>query len=164
MKAKFLAPRLSLNCCVNSSKSLNINDNNFFSFVKMMELGLRCCLNPLKLCLLLSLEIIFICLHLFTETRVICFFFIFICSLDSFFKKRFYSFIFRERGREGEKEGEKHQYVVASCAPPTGDLACNPGMCPRLGIKLLTLMTCRPALNPLSHTSQGWSLYSLQAY
>ena len=30
--------------------------------------------------------------------------------------------IFREEG--------KHQGVVASCAPPTGDLAHNPGMCP----------------------------------
>ena len=27
-------------------------------------------------------------------------------------------FIFRERGREGEREGEKHQYVVPSQAPP----------------------------------------------
>ena len=44
--------------------------------------------------------------------------------------KRFYLFIFRERGREGEREGEKHQCVVASWAPPTGALACNPGMCP----------------------------------
>ena len=39
-------------------------------------------------------------------------------------------FIFRERGRERENEGEKHQCVVATCVPPTGDLACNPGMCP----------------------------------
>ena len=31
---------------------------------------------------------------------------------------------------EGEREGEKHQCVVASRAPPTGDVACNPGMCP----------------------------------
>ena len=31
---------------------------------------------------------------------------------------------------EGEREGEKHQCVVASHVPPTGDLACNPGMCP----------------------------------
>ena len=29
-----------------------------------------------------------------------------------------------------EKKREKHQCVVASHAPPTGDLACNPGMCP----------------------------------
>ena len=41
-------------------------------------------------------------------------------------------FTFRQRGRgkEGEREGEKHHCVVASCVPPTGDLACNPGMCP----------------------------------
>ena len=39
-------------------------------------------------------------------------------------------FIFGERGREGEREGKKHQCVVASRVPPTGDLACNPGMCP----------------------------------
>ena len=42
--------------------------------------------------------------------------------------KRFYLFIFREG--KGEKEGEKHQCVVASHEPPTGDLAHNPGMCP----------------------------------
>ena len=39
-------------------------------------------------------------------------------------------FIFRQRGREGEREGEKHQCVVASHKPPTRDLARNPGMCP----------------------------------
>ena len=50
-----------------------------------------------------------------------------------FFK--FYLFIFRERGgREKERERninvwEKDQ-LVASCTPPTGDLAHNPGMCP----------------------------------
>ena len=39
-------------------------------------------------------------------------------------------FIYLERGWEGEREGEKHQSVAASRVPPTGDLACNPGMCP----------------------------------
>ena len=38
-------------------------------------------------------------------------------------------FIFRVRGREGEREGEKHQCVVASHTPPIGDLTCNPGIC-----------------------------------
>ena len=46
------------------------------------------------------------------------------------FLKRFYLFIFRQRGREGEREGEKHQCVVASHTPTTGDPARNPGMCP----------------------------------
>ena len=32
-------------------------------------------------------------------------------------------------GKEGRK-GKKHQCVVASRAPPTGDPACNPAMCP----------------------------------
>ena len=41
-----------------------------------------------------------------------------------------YLFIFRQRGREGEREGEKHQCAVAFGAPPTGDLARNLGMCP----------------------------------
>ena len=41
---------------------------------------------------------------------------------------RFYLFIFREG--KGEREGEKHQCVVASRALPTEDLACNPGMFP----------------------------------
>ena len=39
-------------------------------------------------------------------------------------------FIFRERGREGEREREKHQCVVASHMATTRDLACKPGMCP----------------------------------
>ena len=43
---------------------------------------------------------------------------------------KFYLFIFSERGREGERKGEKHQCVVVSHVSPTGDLAHNPGMCP----------------------------------
>ena len=47
---------------------------------------------------------------------------------SNFFKDFIY-LIFRERGREGDREGEKYQ-MVASHMPPTGDLVCNPGMCP----------------------------------
>ena len=43
-------------------------------------------------------------------------------------KKKKILFIFRDG--EGGKKGEKHQCVVASHASPTGDMACNPGMCP----------------------------------
>ena len=50
---------------------------------------------------------------------------------------RFYLFIFRQRGREGEREGEKHQCALASCVHH------NPGMCPdwelNLGIEPATL-------------------------
>ena len=46
---------------------------------------------------------------------------------NHFFKNLF---IFREKKGEGKREEEKHQCVAASCTPPTGDLACNPGLCP----------------------------------
>ena len=44
-----------------------------------------------------------------------------------YLKNIFYLIIFRERAREGERE--KHQ-LVAFRMPLTGDLTCNPGMCP----------------------------------
>ena len=56
-------------------------------------------------------------------TRTVHFIFLFLFS-------GFYLFIFGERGKEREREGKKHQCVVASHVPPTGDLASNPGMCP----------------------------------
>ena len=57
--------------------------------------------------------------------RVFDFFHFF--PLFSSFKDSIYLFL---EGREGEREGEKHQCVVASHTPPTGDLAGHPGMCP----------------------------------
>ena len=44
-------------------------------------------------------------------------------SIHNLFFLRFYLVL--EKGREGEREGEKHQSVVASCVLPTGDLAHN---------------------------------------
>ena len=66
----------------------------------------------------------------------------------------FFNFIylFLERGREGERE--KHQCVVASRAPPTGVPVHNHGMCCDWESNLSPLVLS-PALNPLSHTSQG---------
>ena len=46
------------------------------------------------------------------------------------FFKILFIFFFRKKGKEGERVGEKYQCMVASSAPPTGDLAHNPGMCP----------------------------------
>ena len=56
-----------------------------------------------------------------------------------FLKNIFYLFLFSERGREGEREGEKHQYVVASPAPPTGGLARNQDVCSDWGLNWLPL-------------------------
>ena len=47
-----------------------------------------------------------------------------------FFLKDFIYFIFRQSGREGEREEEKHQCVVAFHTSPTRGLARYPGMCP----------------------------------
>ena len=49
-------------------------------------------------------------------------------ELRKTFLKRFYLFLFLERG-EGWKKGREIS-VVASRVPPTGDVARNPGMCP----------------------------------
>ena len=78
-----------------------------------------------------------------------------------FFFKRFYLFIFRERRREGEREGEKHQCVVASHEAPTGDLPHNPVMCSDWELNQQPFgVVRRLTLNPRSHTSQGCTLLS----
>ena len=60
------------------------------------------------------------------------------------------------RQREGETEGEKLQCAVASCTPPTGDLTWpSTQACALKGSRTGDPSFCRPALNPLSHTSQG---------
>ena len=51
-------------------------------------------------------------------------------GLSSIYFLRHYLFIFRQSEREGERVGAKHQCVVVSSSPPTGDLACNPGIYP----------------------------------
>ena len=52
------------------------------------------------------------------------------CFLKYFILLFFKDFIYLFSEGKGGKEGGKHQCVVASHAPPTGDLARNPGMCP----------------------------------
>ena len=65
-------------------------------------------------------------------------------------------FLFLERVRKGEREGEKHQCMVASQAPPTGDLAYNPSMSPTRN-RTSDHLAHIPVLNPLSHTS--WACF-----
>ena len=51
---------------------------------------------------------------------------------------------------EVEGEGEKHQWVVASPVPSTGDPACNPGMCPdwELNPQLFALQASSQSTEP----------------
>ena len=50
--------------------------------------------------------------------------------------------------------------MVASCTPPTGDLARNPGMCPDWESNSDPLVH-RPVINPLGLTSQGKTIFFL---
>ena len=63
---------------------------------------------------------------------------------------RIYLFIFRERGMEGEREGEKHESII--CLPRTaaGDLAHKTQACDMTGNGHRDILVCR-----LIHTSQG---------
>ena len=76
---------------------------------------------------------------------------------------QFFIFIFKKilfiREREEEREGEKHQCVVASCMPPTRDLASNPGHVPWLGIEPATLLfTDRHSVHWATPTRAQFSL------
>ena len=61
-------------------------------------------------------------------------------SKDIHYFKRLYLFIFRERGREGEREGQSINVWLPLAHPP---------------LRTWPPVVCRPALNPLSHPSQG---------
>ena len=75
-------------------------------------------------------------------------------------------FIFRARGREGDREGKKHQYISnISQLPlahphlgtwPTTQAWALPGNCTH------SLLVCGIMSNPLSHTSQGELCYVLK--
>ena len=68
-------------------------------------------------------------------------------------------FIYRERGREGEREGEKHQYVwLPLMHPPLGTWSVTQA-CALTGNRTRDPLVHRLALNPLSHTSQGLSKF-----
>ena len=76
-----------------------------------------------------------------------------------FFFKDFYLFIFREKGREGERDGEKYQCVVASHAPPLGTWPTTQA-CALTGNRTGDPLVRRLTLNPLSHTIQGGRILS----
>ena len=74
-----------------------------------------------------------------------------VCVLRKGFLK---NFIYLERGEGREKERRETSVCgCLLCAPLTGDLACNPSMCPDW--ELNQWPSDSQALSPLSHTSQG---------
>ena len=57
--------------------------------------------------------------------------FILMClQMSYFYFSRMYLFIFREKGKEGRKRGRETSMCGCLSLPLTGDLACNPDMCP----------------------------------
>ena len=72
---------------------------------------------------------------------------IFYFSFFNFFK---ILFIFKEKGREGERRGGKHQCVVASSAPPTGNMVCNQAHALTASYILNHLLT-HPPIHPSIH-------------
>ena len=74
--------------------------------------------------------------------------------------KRFYLFSFRERGREGEREGQKHLicerdiHQLPLARPQLGTKTATQA-CALTGNRNIDLSVCRLALSPLSHSSQG---------
>ena len=69
-------------------------------------------------------------------------------DLTFYFSKILYLFIFREKGKEREREGEKHQCVVTSHLYPLGTWPATQA-CARTGNQTCDLLVRRPELNPL---------------
>ena len=72
---------------------------------------------------------------------------------DVFFFKGFI-YIFLREGKGGRKRGRETSMYGCLLRAPTGDMACNPGMCPRQEIEPATLWFSGQH-STLSHTSQG---------
>ena len=70
-----------------------------------------------------------------------------------FYFLRFYLFICRERGKEGQREGEKHQSVGAFHTLLLGTSPATQA-CTLTGNRTGNPLVRRLVLNPLSHTSQ----------
>ena len=77
----------------------------------------------------------------------------FIQIFFSFLKDFIYSFVERGEGREKDRERSISVWLPLAC-PPTGDLACNPGMCPDWE-SICQPFGSQPTLNPLSYTNQS---------
>ena len=90
---------------------------------------------------------------IFSPMNIFTFIYLFIYCKGNFLK-RFYLFILdREEGRE--KERERH---ISVCHPLLGTWPATQA-CALTGNRTSDPLVCRPALNPLSHTSQGYNYY-----
>ena len=80
------------------------------------------------------------------------FYFLMHSLVDSFFL-RLYFFTLRERARKGERDRNISVWLPLTCPPPRTQPAAQ--ACSLTGNRIRDPLVCRPALNPLSHSSQG---------
>ena len=73
-----------------------------------------------------------------------------------FFKILFILFLERGKGKEKERERNISGWFPLP-HPPTGDLVCNPGICPYWELNWRPFGS-QAGLNPLSYSSQGYKL------
>ena len=76
-------------------------------------------------------------------------------------------FIFRRRGREGKREGEKHQYereMSIGCLSRAFQPGTEPATqaCALTGNQTWDLSLCGMTPNQLSHTSQGFKVFLIK--
>ena len=73
-----------------------------------------------------------------------------------FFFKKYFIYLFLDRGEEREKERERHKNMWLPLTCPTlGNLARNPGMCPDWESNQ-QLFGSQAGTQPPSNTSQGY--------
>ena len=82
----------------------------------------------------------------------------FILFFKVLYFKILFIFIFREKGKEGEREEGKHKCVVASQYPLLGTWPATQA-CALTGNQTGDPLVPKPVLNPLSRTSQGCMYY-----
>ena len=77
-----------------------------------------------------------------------------------FFKDFIYLFLERGEGKGKERERNINVRLPLTC-PLTGNLACNPGLCLRLGIKPATLWFTGPHSIHWAMPARAWPLVSI---
>ena len=128
------------------SLCLSLSEWDYFSFFNMKKFKMN------KYVLLLLKEKRYTCIYMF-EIYIIYMLYIHMCVYTYF--KRLYLFIFRDRGREGERERNINVWLPLTC--PLLETRPTTQACALTGNWTGNPLVHKPALNPLSLTSQDYT-------